>query len=58
MPEGVTTSWPMLAAVYAWGALVDRIGERAVLAIGPALGGLALASVVLADSYGVLLSVA
>jgi sugar phosphate permease len=42
--------------VYAWGALVDRIGERAVLAIGPALGGLALATVVLADSYGVLLA--
>ena len=42
--------------VYAWGALVDRVGERVVLAIGPALGGLALATVVLADSYGALLA--
>ncbi len=41
--------------VYAWGALVDRVGERAVLAIGPAIGGLALSTVVLADSYGALL---
>ena len=42
--------------VYAWGALVDRVGERVVLAVGPALGGLALATVVLADSYGALLA--
>jgi sugar phosphate permease len=42
--------------VYAWGALVDRIGERAVLALGPALAGLALSSVALADGYGVLLA--
>jgi sugar phosphate permease len=42
--------------VYAWGALVDRVGERVVLAVGPALGGLALATVVLADSYGALLT--
>ena len=42
--------------VYAWGALVDRIGERAVLAIGPALGGVALSTVVLAESYGALLA--
>ena len=41
--------------VYAWGALVDRIGERAVLSLGPALGGLALAAVALADEYGALL---
>ena len=42
--------------VYAWGALVDRVGERVVLAVGPALGGLALATVVLADSYGAVLA--
>jgi len=42
--------------VYAWGALVDRVGERVVLALGPALGGVALATVVLADSYGALLA--
>ena len=34
--------------VYAWGALVDRIGERVVLASGPALGGVALALATLA----------
>jgi sugar phosphate permease len=45
-----------VATVYAWGALVDRIGERAVLAIGPAVGGVALATVVLAESYGALLA--
>jgi sugar phosphate permease len=42
--------------VYAWGALVDRIGERAVLALGPAIGGLALSTVVFADGYGALLA--
>jgi sugar phosphate permease len=42
--------------VYAWGALVDRVGERVVLATGPAIGGLALATVALADAYGALLA--
>jgi sugar phosphate permease len=42
--------------VYAWGAAVDRIGERAVLALGPALGGLALAAAALIDGYGALLA--
>jgi sugar phosphate permease len=42
--------------VYAWGALVDRVGERVVLAVGPALGGVALSTVVLADAYGALLA--
>ena len=42
--------------VYAWGALVDRVGERVVLAVGPAIGGVALATVVLADGYGALLA--
>ena len=42
--------------VYAWGALVDRIGERAVLALGPAAGGLALSTVVFTDSYAALLA--
>jgi sugar phosphate permease len=42
--------------VYAWGALVDRIGERAVLALGPALAGLALAAVALVDGYEALLA--
>jgi sugar phosphate permease len=42
--------------VYAWGALVDRIGERAVLALGPAASGLVLASVVLVEGYAALLA--
>ncbi len=42
--------------VYAWGALVDRVGERVVLAIGPAVGGVALATVVLASGYAGLLA--
>jgi sugar phosphate permease len=42
--------------VYAWGAAVDRIGERAVLALGPAVGGLALAAAVAIDDYGALLA--
>jgi sugar phosphate permease len=42
--------------VYAWGAAVDRIGERAVLALGPALGGLALAAAVAIEGYGALLA--
>jgi sugar phosphate permease len=42
--------------VYAWGALVDRVGERVVLATGPALGGMTLATVVLFDTYGALLA--
>jgi sugar phosphate permease len=42
--------------VYAWGALVDRVGERVVLSVGPALGGVALALVTLAGSYGALLA--
>jgi sugar phosphate permease len=45
-----------VVTVYAWGALVDRIGERAVLAIGPAVGGVALATVTVADGYGALLA--
>jgi sugar phosphate permease len=42
--------------VYAWGALVDRIGERAVLALGPAASGVVLASVVLVEGYAALLA--
>jgi sugar phosphate permease len=42
--------------VYAWGALVDRIGERAVLALGPAASGLVLASVVAVEGYTALLA--
>jgi sugar phosphate permease len=42
--------------VYAWGALVDRVGERVVLATGPALGGIALAGVVFASGYLALLA--
>jgi sugar phosphate permease len=55
---GVFTAFGLgtVLTVYAWGALVDRIGERAVLALGPALGGLALASVVFAEGYGALLA--
>ncbi len=55
---GVFTAFGVgtVLTVYAWGALVDRIGERAVLAIGPALGGVALATVTIADGYGALLA--
>lgn len=42
--------------VYAWGALVDRVGERVVLAVGPAIGGLALSTVAIADGYTALLA--
>ncbi len=45
-----------VATVYGWGALADRIGERAVLALGPAVGALALAAVVLMDGYAGLLA--
>ncbi|HWM85789.1 MAG TPA: MFS transporter, partial [Kofleriaceae bacterium] len=55
---GVFTAFGVgtVMTVYAWGALVDRIGERAVLALGPAIGGVALAAVVLVDGYGALLA--
>ena len=38
-----------VASVYAWGVLADRVGERLVLGLGPAVGGAALAGVALAD---------
>ena len=55
---GVFTAFGVgtVLTVYAWGALVDRIGERAVLALGPAVGGLALSTVVFAESYAALLA--
>jgi sugar phosphate permease len=55
---GVFTAFGIgtVLTVYAWGALVDRIGERAVLALGPALGGVALATVALVEGYGALLA--
>lgn len=45
-----------VATVYAWGVLADRVGERLVLALGPAMGGGALAAVTLADGYVSLLA--
>ena len=45
-----------VATVYAWGVLADRVGERLVLAIGPAVGGAALALVALADGLASLLA--
>ncbi len=45
-----------VATVYAWGVLADRVGERLVLASGPAMGGGALAAVTLADGYASLLA--
>ena len=45
-----------VATVYAWGVLADRVGERLVLAIGPAVGGGALALVALADGLASLLA--
>jgi sugar phosphate permease len=44
-----------VATVYAWGVLADRVGERFVLAVGPAVGGGALAAVVLVEGYLALL---
>lgn len=37
-----------VVTVYAWGVLADRVGERLVLSLGPALGGAAVAAVALA----------
>ena len=45
-----------VATVYAWGVLADRVGERLVLAVGPAVGGGALAAVALADGLASLLA--
>jgi sugar phosphate permease len=45
-----------LLTVYAWGALVDRIGERAVLGLGPGAAGIALAAAVLVEGYAALLA--
>lgn len=45
-----------VATVYAWGVLADRVGERLVLALGPAVGGMALATVALADGFLALLA--
>ena len=45
-----------VASVYAWGVLADRVGERLVLGLGPAVGGAALAAVALADGYVSLLA--
>jgi sugar phosphate permease len=42
--------------VYSWGVLADRVGERVVLALGPAVGGAALAAVTLASGYLALLA--
>jgi sugar phosphate permease len=42
--------------VYTWGVLADRVGERLVLALGPAVGGGALAAVTLASGYLALLA--
>jgi sugar phosphate permease len=42
--------------VYTWGVLADRVGERLVLALGPAVGGGALAAVILASGYLALLA--
>jgi sugar phosphate permease len=44
-----------LLTVYAWGALVDRIGERAVLGLGPGAAGVALMAAVLAEGYAAML---
>jgi sugar phosphate permease len=45
-----------VVTVYAWGVLADRVGERLVLALGPAVGGGALAAVALADGLASLLA--
>jgi len=45
-----------VVTVYGWGALADRVGERRVLALGPLVGGLAMAAVALADAYAALLA--
>jgi sugar phosphate permease len=55
---GVFTAFGLgtVATVYGWGALSDRVGERLVLAIGPAVGGAALAVVALTSGYATLLA--
>ena len=45
-----------VTTVYAWGVLADRVGERLVLALGPVVGGGALAAVALADGFGSLVA--
>ncbi|MEA2332022.1 MAG: hypothetical protein QOH58_2160 [Thermoleophilaceae bacterium] len=45
-----------MLTVYLWGTLADRIGERAVLAVGPSIGALVLVAIVLADGYAALLA--
>ena len=54
---GVLVAMPsvgMAAALIAWGWLVDRTGEKLVLASGSAITALALAAACFADSFGLL----
>ncbi|HVD57892.1 MAG TPA: MFS transporter [Thermoleophilaceae bacterium] len=55
---GVFTAFGLgtVLTVYSWGVLADRVGERVVLALGPAVGGAALAAVTLASGYLALLA--
>jgi sugar phosphate permease len=45
-----------VVTVYAWGVLADRVGERLVLSLGPALGGAAVAMVALAGGLASVLA--
>jgi sugar phosphate permease len=50
-----SVNWGSVLTLIAWGALADRIGERAVIATGLAGGSLALACATLVSSFGGLL---
>ena len=45
----------MIPTLLPWGLLADRIGERAVIALGLSSGGFALAAISLTSSYAALL---
>lgn len=50
-----SVNWGSVLTLIAWGALADRVGERAVIATGLAGGSLALACATLISSFGGLL---
>ncbi|MGI8404804.1 MAG: MFS transporter [Thermomicrobiales bacterium] len=44
-------TWGMMLTLIAWGALVDRIGERWVLAVGLVMASLAVVGAIVSTSY-------
>jgi sugar phosphate permease len=49
-------SFGMLPTLLPWGLLADRIGERAVIALGLGSGGIAMMAIAFTKSYGALLA--